>query len=529
MNEFLSELLKYYDLSLKEYDKLTKSPSNSLFDFVKSNEYFLSAKKVVEESIKNNEKILIFGDYDCDGILGTSIIYNSLKKKGYTPGFYIPFRESDGYGMSLEKAKYFESLGYTTFILVDNGITLFEVSEYIKSKDNLKLVIIDHHLIDETKTLKYDALIHWKYINEFNDTNISAGALAFLFSVAFLDEIDPYLLVLGGITIISDLMPMIGFNREMVQLVLKELNKENNNFDNIRYLMRVNRLEDVNEDDVALFLVPKVNSIGRIINDNSLFNIVKYFNLDSIEKHDKIRVWIESVNENRKQLLTDIDETSFVDFELKDHCLFCLTTLKEGMIGLLANRLVEKYQKTAFVISINEESEIYKGSVRSLKGVNAVEKLRLCSEFLVNFGGHESAAGFSLNKVNYNSFKNRISEVCDIEKGEEKEELEKAIYIRIKDINYDNYEYIESLRPFGKGFEYPRLVLKHIPTHSLTLSKTKEHIVSKVGFDSFLVYFNYPLDLLEQDSVNFYGKIVKNVFRNQVSFQFKIYHFEIDE
>ena len=521
MEELLIRLLKYYNLTYEDYLKIKdESIDYSFLSFLLSNKDFLKSKEIIKESIKNNEKIIIYGDYDCDGIMSTSIIYNLIKKEDdYKCGFYIPFREKDGYGITKENIDMFLSLDYKLFILVDNGITLKENVDYIISK-GAKVIIIDHHEIIKEKEANPTSLIHWNKIDEIKE-NISAGALSFLFSYVYLNgNVDEYLLSLGGISLISDLMPLSSlFNHKIVKLALKAINK--NKFNEICLL--INKFNDINEEDISSYLVPKVNSVGRIIKDNSLFNVVRYFLINKTKNINVYLDYINSVNDKRKQLLTDFEN---VEMNIDDTLPYLLLILdiEEGISGLLANRFLEKYSKPTFIL-IKTKNNTYKGSARSRIGFNIVSFLKENSDIFLAFGGHEFAGGFELKLENLNKLKERLLTYSSQNKF--KKEEKKSIEFKLNEINKNSFDLILSFAPFGKDFPKPLLKIEDISTLSLKFSKDKNHIITKISFDSSLIYFNYPSEMLNKNKINLFGYLSLNKFNGHISYQFKAIDYEI--
>ena len=227
MTSFLDKLLTYYEL---DYSSYLKNKEKSLIDIPKFSR-FPNLKEVtnyIKDSIKQNKKILIYGDYDCDGIMSTSIIYLTLMYGSeYRPGFYIPNREIDGYGLTINNIDKFKKLGYDILILVDNGISLIEQIDYANSL-GIECIILDHHNVGEKlPNAKY--IVHPDLVN-FGKYNISAGVVSFYFSWAYLEYINPYLLSLGAISTISDVM------------ILQEYNSLTNHCPNKHLLMYQNRL-----------------------------------------------------------------------------------------------------------------------------------------------------------------------------------------------------------------------------------------------------------------------------------------------
>ncbi len=511
---FLEKLLDYYNIDLLYYQNQIKK--NVDFDFLscfKDNKDFLNTKNIIKNSIKNKEKILIYGDYDCDGILATSIIYLTLKEDNYETNFYIPSRKNDGYGLTLENAKKIAKAKYNLVILVDNGISLNESISYLK-ENNIKVIIIDHHEQKEVLP-KADAIIH-REISKISNQNISAGALSFLFSVCYLEKINYYLLTLGSITILSDLMPLKDLNRDIVKLGLKALNDYK--FNKITNFFKEHKNE-YSEDDLYQYFIPKVNSIGRMISDKDELRIVKYFIEDN--KKDYVRLSrIDEINQKRKDLINNVDYNNYLNDE---NINFVILNIEEGLIGLIANKLMDLNKKPTFILTSSNEEGIYKGSARFLLiHGNLQDCFNLNSKLLLNFGGHISAGGFTIKKENIVEFKQNLIDFFNKPHNEIKD---KTIKINYRDLNLENLKIIESFKPFGQDFKKPLFEIDDISTSSLTYSKDEKHIILKVSDTSKLIYFNYPKEILENKYINLSGNIEKNVFNGKISCIFKTTNF----
>ena len=511
---FLEKLLNYYNIDLTYYNNQIKNEIDYDFlDCFKENEDFIKAKNVIETSIEKNEKILIYGDYDCDGILATSIIYLTLKNRTSNLNFYIPSRKNDGYGLTLENAKKIVEAKYNLIILVDNGISLIDQINYLKS-NGLKTIIIDHHEFNNILPCS-EAIIHWK-LSKISNQNISAGALSFLFSFCYLNKLDYYLLVLGSITILSDLMPLKGLNRNIVRLGLNALNEYK--FSKITNFFKEHK-ENYSEDDLYQYFIPKVNSIGRMITDKEELRIVKYFVDDN--KKDYIRMsWISEINQRRKDLINEIDYNSFLN---NDNINFIILDINEGLIGLIANKMMDLNKKPTFVLTCSTDEDIYKGSARLLpKHGNLVQYFNDCSNLMNSFGGHASAGGFTIKKENLNVLKEKLNTIFSIPQEPLKETYIKITY---KDLNLENIKILESFAPFGQEFKKPIFEIDEISTNSFTFSKDNKHIILKVGENGKVIYFNYPNEILKEKYINLVGNLEKNVFNGKISCIFKTTNF----
>lgn len=513
MNEKLfNNLLNFYSLSRDDYFELTKTSGYELFDFIKNYQVFNDTKKLIKEAIKNNRKILIYGDYDCDGILATSILFLTLKTESYKPGFYIPFRNKDGYGINKDKINEFLSLGYDFFILVDNGITLIEEVKMIKEA-NANCVIIDHHSIqDELPNADY--IIHYSFFKELKD-NISAGALSFIFSIAYKETIDPYLLALGSLTIFSDLMPQKNLNHQFSKLGLKAINDYK--FHSICAL--IGKDKNITSDDIYYSFIPKVNSIGRIVENNNLFAIVKYFVEE--ENNEKYLNFIDKVNEERRQLISSFDKENY-KVELEKDVIVIKSNLHEGIIGLIANKLMEEYNKPCFIFTKDKNGNL-KGSGRSKNGYDLINFLDKNKTIFLTHGGHSFACGVSIKEADFEKFSSLANLYYQTHPFIKKI---KCIEINREDINSDTYDLIQSFAPFGKELEKPLLCLKDVSSNSLLFSKDHKHIITKIDYSSSLVYFNYPDELLSYTKIDLFGYLDKNIFNTKITYQLKCSDFE---
>jgi len=514
MKTFLGKLLDFYNIDFNQYkndylDDNLVLPSYTNFKNINDACLFL------KEKIKNNSKILIYGDYDCDGIMATSIGYLLLEKYGCKAGFYIPFRETDGYGLTIKNIDKFYSLGYDTIILVDNGITLNKEVDYLK-RLGLNCIIIDHHMI-QTELPKADYIIH-PMINDFFDVNMSAGAVAFYFSYAFLGYIDPYLATLGSISILSDLMPLKKYNKTLVKIGLKFINEYK--YSNIVSLL--NKYNDINEFDLTMNLIPKINAVGRIINDNNLFNIVRTFITNDKNKIFAYANWIEDVNTKRKELVKTLFENLKIDNS--NSMIIEILNTKEGLIGLIANKIMIEYNKPVLIIvEENKDNDLLKGSLRAKNGFNVIEAFNAIQDLVISFGGHNNAGGVEFKKENLPKIKCRLFEFAKMHTFVD--EKERVIEIMPQDVNYENYLTLRNFAPFGQDNPLPLFKIKNFYTNSFVLSKDKKHILTSLSINSNLVYFNYDKSILNYNSIDLIGTINDNFFKNHHIAQFKVINY----
>jgi single-stranded-DNA-specific exonuclease len=513
MENFLDKLLNYYHLTYDEYSELTKEPS---FDLLPSPYKFKDMDLVVKfinEKMEENTKILIYGDYDCDGVMSTSIVFNSFMKKGYKVGYYIPNRVHDGYGLTKEKIDYFKSLDYSLIICVDNGITLIEEVDYLNSI-GMECIIIDHHTpLDTLPNAKY--ILH-PTVSNFGKIFLSAGGVSFFFSRAFLGEDDPYLCVLGAISTVSDMMELKDYNRELVRLGLKFLNE--NKYPNISLLAKTE--DQYTEDIIGGIIAPKINAVGRMCDDNSIFNVVRYFTTDTQDMYQKRAEWIESINNKRKDTISDfLTDTDIEKYNSKGNAIVEIVDVGEGLIGLIANRLMNAFDKPTVIFTKTNDGTL-KGSARSKPGFNIIKCYESLDDLLLTNGGHALAGGLSIKEENFDAFKERFNKLA----AEYPFETNKPNPVEISsmDINSKNYEIYRTFGPFGQGNKRILFKISNFATNQLNFSKDRKHILTKLSMNSSLIYFSYDKSLLDKKFVNFYGNFDQHSYRNHIDYQFKV-------
>ncbi|MGL4382532.1 MAG: DHH family phosphoesterase, partial [Bacilli bacterium] len=296
------------------------------------------ALTMINKHLQAQSKIIIVGDYDCDGILATSIIYYALKKLGHTPFFYIPDRIDDGYGLTSKLVSKLLPQQYDLIITVDNGINAKEAIQ-LALDASIDVIISDHHYLDETKQTKA-IYVHPTYSNL--DYYISGGLVAFYLASALLQEEVPYLKALAAITLISDVMPLVKGNRLIIREALALINQG--------LFLNISSLHDGFIDSAVIgnIIAPKINAFSRM---SELYNpnqLVKYFNTQQPQEIKAFAIVINECNELRKAKTKEY-YTKYQDLKPEDNLLMIEDqNLSEGLIGLLASRFAYQYHCVSF-------------------------------------------------------------------------------------------------------------------------------------------------------------------------------------
>lgn len=506
----LEKLLAFYNISYGEYLAMNRDVDLSNFANGHSFKDMDKAVSLVKQVIKDNGKILVYGDYDADGIMGTSILTKMFQYVDYINDYYLPSRYLDGYGITLDHAKEYVEKGYSLVITVDNGISAFEPIKYLH-EHGVKVLVLDHHEMQDVLP-EADVIIH-PIISEFGKVSSSGAFTAFNFTIAFLNKTDKYLATLAAISLISDMMPLLEYNRLLLRAVIKDYK--------VGEFLSIDLLADheqLDENIIGMKIAPRINSIGRLTEDISINKIVEYFVSDNKEVILNYYSHIVDTNELRKNLSKDTSESLSVNNNEK--AIIICGEFKEGIIGLIANSVVNKYHKPTIVFTSSNNEEL-KGSARSPEGFNIVDAFGKLSDLLLTFGGHASAGGCSILKSNFEEFKkqfNILAESTEIVIPEHK-----CIDINISDICEENYELINSFSPFGECWPQPLFKIKHIKTSTLTFSRDEKHILTSFGYSLRLVGFNFTKPtVLSHDFIDLEGIIKKGFYRGNSYLEFNI-------
>ena len=465
-------------------------------------------------AITNNEKIVIYGDYDCDGVMATSILVSALRKLNAQVGYYLPSRYLDGYGLNPKKVEEFKAKDYSLIITVDNGIAQNEAID--KANDlGIDVIVTDHHQVLDVLPHAY-AILH-PSVSGYGDV-ISCGAyVSFMLASALLGYYDEYYATLAMTATISDMMELTSYNRTITRLGLEALNKHN--YPQFNLLANTSLYD---EKTISFSIAPKINAIGRMLEKIEINQLVTYFTTDDLPTIKRTAYWINKVNDDRKSSMNAAFENK-EEVNLNDPALIVFTNEKEGLIGLLAARYLNTYDKPTVVFKEDTKNpDVLKGSARSRSGFSIAKAFQSMSELFISYGGHGAAGGCSLLKENLVLFKEKFNALAleyifDIEE-------ENAIIIKdINEFNFENYNFLAKLKPFGVGFPAPQFKLERLPTSIFSWGKAKTHIITSITKDFKIIGWNLDYELfLSSPYVDLIGELEVNIFKEVATLQYSI-------
>lgn len=418
----------------------------------------------IHQAIETQEPILIFGDYDADGITSTSVMMLTLKELGAVVDFYIPNRFTEGYGPNEPAFRHAHESGVKLIITVDTGISAVHEASVLKDL-GVDLIITDHH---EPGPILPEALaiIHPKLPGSSYPFKELAGVgVALKLSHALLGQLPEHLLEFVAIGTIADLVPLIDENRYLVKRGLKKIRSSSRA--GIKALCKQAGIEQhtIDEETIGFTIGPRINAVGRLDSADPALHLLLSEDLDEAQM---LAEEIDSYNKERQRIVSSIAEEAiqqvndFYPIEENSVIVVGQEGWNAGVVGIVASRLVEAFYRPTIVLSFDREKGIAKGSARSIEGFDLFKNLSTCREILPHFGGHPMAAGMTLKLEHVDELRFRLNELAVNQLSEEdfipitSVDLEMSI----KDVQLTALEELQLLAPFGTSNKKPKILLK---------------------------------------------------------------------
>ncbi|MFA6006457.1 MAG: single-stranded-DNA-specific exonuclease RecJ [Candidatus Paceibacterota bacterium] len=481
------------------------------------------AVAIILHAISNQEQIVIFGDYDCDGIPGTALLYEFFKKIGYKKiSAYIPHRYTEGYGMTVEAVRKLQKQHASLIITVDCGITDTEAVDEA-SKFGIDVIITDHHIVQDKLPKAYAIINAQKKGDKYKNKNICGAGTAFKLVQALMKEgkfelpkgWEKWLLDLAGLATIADMVSLTGENRVLAYYGLKVLRKTPR-VGILQLLKKKNvRPENLTEDDVGFTIGPHINAASRMGDPYDAFKLLT--TEDGGEAAELVQKLLDHNADRKSEVQIIIQEAEALMHLHTDLPVIVIghRDWKPGIVGLAANMLAEKYEKPAFVWGKHTSTHL-KGSCRSDGSVNIVELMtetkEISNEIFLDFGGHELAGGFSIYEDKIELFAPALISAykkLNLESSTlyNKAQIEKSEYIEIdvNDITWEMYREVDQFAPFGVGNEKPVFSLKNVEVsevrffgkegiHTELILKKSRSSIGAIKFFTYDEFKNIKLD-----------------------------------
>ncbi|MBQ6476365.1 MAG: single-stranded-DNA-specific exonuclease RecJ [Clostridia bacterium] len=441
------------------------------------------AVKRIREAIDRREHIVVYGDYDADGVTASTLLYQALKERDVHTDVFLPERRTDGYGLHDGCiARIIEEHHPELIITVDCGITAVEEIAHAKEK-NVDVIVTDHHVCPEVLPDAIACVNPKRLDQEYPfDGLAGVGVAAKLVQSLFgLEALYPYLDIVAVGTI-ADIVPLVDENRVLVSLGLEKLKKETN--PGIKALIDVagNDIKTISSTDIGFVLAPRINAGGRMASTMISFSLL------NAENYSDALVFAAKLNElNQLRQMTErqitqeaIDRIENGEIDLIEHRFICMLSKDwdEGVIGIVASRLCEKYTRPVLLFTEQDETDSIKGSGRSIDGVDLFLLLNECSDLYEQFGGHARAVGLTMNRENLTQLITRIEN--KLASFDDVLFVPQAEYDSEAELFWFNNEFMDDLQllePFGYGNAIPAFLFRNtVPRQTSQIGREKNHL-----------------------------------------------------
>ena len=497
------------------------------------------------EAIDNKEKIIIYADYDCDGIPGAVILTDLFKKINYKNfEIYIPQRNSEGYGLNLEAIKQFADSGVKLLITIDLGITA--VAEVAQAEvDGIDVIITDHHIPPEALPRAF-AILNPK-TDSYPEKMLCGAGVVFKFAQAFIkkygefykikDGAEKWMLDMAGLATLSDMVPLLGENRAIAYFGMKVFRKSPR--PGLQKLLAKMNIDQryISEDDIGFMVTPRLNAASRMDDPMRAYELLATG--DEV-KAGLLADHLSKINDERKTIVTGIMREVNKKFEVsdaresRDVIVIGNPLWRVGVLGLVAGKISDQHQKPVFVWG-KDENDCIKGSCRSNGSVSVVELMTATRESFIDFGGHELAGGFTVHNDKIHFLEEALSFSFSKVK---RDKIEKDTVYDIKSdlsiVTMQNWREVEKLAPFGLAnpkpvFIFPDVKIENIKKFGkngsgehleITFSDSSDKKVKAVSFFSNIDSFKNKLT--EGLSVNLLATFDLSRFRGREELRLRI-------
>ena len=531
LNEILARILVNKNLTNKEELDLFMNPTRKDFhDPFLMPDMEITVNRILK-AIEGKENVMIYGDYDADGITSTTVLKSFLEERGLHVSTYIPNRLNEGYGLNKKAIKKIYDEGYRLVITVDCGISGIDEVEYANSL-GIETLITDHHEPAETLPNAMAVVDAKRKDNKYPFNQLAGVGVVFkliqAISIKLNLEEKEYLKYLDIVCIgtISDIVPLVNENRVIAKLGLKLIAQTRNV--GLKALLEVIGFRDIDSTAVSFGLAPRINACGRMGDEQVALDL---FLSRDYEEAKELAIKLNEYNIERQTIEKNIfdEATELIEKNEKDKA--CIIVGNEGwhhgIIGIVASKVTEMYFKPSILICFEDDEG--KGSGRSVPGFDLHEALMSCGDELEKYGGHAMAVGVTVKREKFNEFKDKLEKFA---KEKKVDEIIPVINvdseISLKNLNIDNVKSLKLLEPYGEANKMPLFLFKNLKINSIRALSEGKHLKLTLKEDNFMVNaigFNmgeltekYLLD----DRVDIVGNLDINSYKGMESIQILI-------
>lgn len=415
------------------------------------------AARRVRKALSAKEKVLLFSDYDADGLTSLALLKRAFIRLGVDCEHYLPHRLTEGYGLSGKAVEYARSGGFHLVVTLDCGIANFKEIEELR-KSNIDTIVIDHHMVSEPLPPAHSVINPKRHDSKYPYPDLAGVGLAYKFASYLLDELLEDELDLVCLGTVADVAPLLGENRILVREGLKKLNATGRA--GLKSLVEISGIKRkiIDTRQISYILGPRLNACGRI---GSAEDALSLLLVDAQDQALALAGQLHSKNKERGRIEAEIIDEALckieteMDFSRERVIVLHQEGWHQGVLGIVAAKISDRYHRPAIVISFNDG--IGKGSGRSIENFHLFEGLRECKEHLLGFGGHKRACGLSLSRSSVEDFRRAINEVAlrTLKPQDLVPSLDIEMELGLSGLNLDLLEELRLFEPFGQGNPRP--------------------------------------------------------------------------
>ena len=533
LNDLLATILVNRGITSKEKIRQFLEPTRQ--DFY--NPYLMKDMEIAVErivkAIENQEKVIIYGDYDVDGITSTTVLKKFLKDLGLEVSYYIPNRLNEGYGLNNTAIEKIVNEGYSLMITVDCGISAIEEIDYANSL-GLETIVTDHHEPGEVLPKALAVVDNKRKDSTYPFRDLAGVGVAFKLCQAIGMKLElkeeTYLKYLDIVCVgtISDIVPLVDENRVITKLGLL-LVKQTKNM-GLRSIINSSGYSKVDSNTISFGVAPRINACGRMGKAEEALELLLS---TDIYKVNELTKKLNEHNKERQEIEKNIYESAVEKIE-KNHLDENRTIVvggedwHHGVIGIVSSKITDMYFKPSILLSF-EENGTGKGSGRSIPGFDLHQALTKCQDTLEKFGGHSMAVGVTIKKENLEKFRKEFEKVAEEEKIEDIVPiLNVDAKIELNSVDKDVIESLKALEPFGEANKMPIFAFKNLRIDSIRALSEGKHlkltlkednrIINAIGFNMGELAEEYRIG----DKIDVAGVLEINTFNGVDNLQINI-------
>lgn len=532
LNELLSEIIVNRNIGSYEDIRVFLEPTRKDFnDPFLFNDMNIAVERIIK-AIESNENVVIYGDYDVDGITSTTVLKKYLMERGLMADTYIPNRLDEGYGLNKDAINTISKNNNTLIITVDCGISAISEIEYAKDL-GIDVIVTDHHEAGEELPKALAIIDAKRKDNTYPFRGLAGVGVVFKLIQAIsiklnLDEKE-FLKYLDLVCIgtISDIVPLEKENRVIAKLGLKLLEVTKNL--GLKELIKTIGYRKIDSNAISFGIAPRINACGRMGHENEALQLFLSEDKNEVEQITKnLNEYNRLRQETEKRIYDEaIKKINEEHLDKNNSIVIAGDNWHHGVIGIVSSKVTDLFFKPSILLCF--EGDIAKGSGRSIPGFDLHQALYECDELLDKYGGHEMAVGLSMKKNNYKLFKKQFEEIAQ---NKHIEEIVPIIYIdgqiSLKDMTKEVAKSLELLEPFGEGNKVPLFLYKNLKIDSiraltegkhlkLTLKDTN-YIVNAIGFNMGYLANEYLIG----DKVDIVGVLETNNYNGSETIQINL-------